>query len=830
MRGQAVLEFVNREEELKYVRNCLIESVESPALIIIRAPSGYGKSSLTDQLDRFDSLSGKPFCVVDPYLRGKKAGISTYDGFFIQRIAESLDSGVGNRQCNWPTLSEYLKQHRKKTLSAKKKDDLVSELPSLKHAYKIIYDYASRAFSFGKFSPEKLLLSDESDAITICSSYVDFVLKNYVVILIVREVQHIDLHSLKVLLLACEKHPGPDVIIEYTNDNEEFEPEHHKLILHALERRPRADLLDLIQLEQPHLEYLIKRNVNSNFNLTSDYYLSWDGNLRSIIELKFKVGIGQPLLNGKLIGNTLSNLVDTVIDHISGLASIEKTILAITVANVEAIESTTLSAVISSLNQFERESEIIRALDALENKHAFIRRKSGAISIENDTIAQAVSDAPSIKGLIAIAERGLRDHYALMLGQNADSSVFFNSVRQYFSLCVRTRDIAGLMWATKHLSKEVEKSQDQSIYVDAVSAAIEDAPELYTEQHAELIEWAAELAYSTGDWHRVSLLLKLTDKTSHYSQTMLACALQEIGEHDEALNISRAIKLNSSSSTEAILASILVEVLVIGGRGEHEKARMLLNEATSNSKFLFSPLIGYAYRFYEIVDNLEFSLKNLQKSINWFAKHSYYKSMAYSQLPASMLLARKGKIGQARKLIDQATQTLAGEVKDQHLILNNSSAVELLSTKPNFNSCIYMLNQALKYARDDFSELTILVNLSLSYVGNGDFAEAEVCSDKCIQILGQHDFVDTSIYWPTCYNVSVVYKKCGKLEKSQDALEFPFKNAPKRKDDSQYWDYRFGICDSYPSSHSFLIKKEWHPQYLSHWLIDLEGLFELKAK
>ena len=60
----------------------------------------------------------------------------------------------------------------------------------------------ARAFAFGRYAPEKLLISDASDAIAIYSDYAEYCLKKYALTIVLREVQHIDLYSLKTLLLT----------------------------------------------------------------------------------------------------------------------------------------------------------------------------------------------------------------------------------------------------------------------------------------------------------------------------------------------------------------------------------------------------------------------------------------------------------------------------------------------------------------------------------------------------------------------------------------------------------------------------------------------------
>ena len=84
------IEFVNREDELRFLEEKLATCTSSPARIIVRSPTGFGKSSLTDQLCA-SSPKQREFCMVDPDIRGGGDLGSIHAGYFLQRIAEALD-------------------------------------------------------------------------------------------------------------------------------------------------------------------------------------------------------------------------------------------------------------------------------------------------------------------------------------------------------------------------------------------------------------------------------------------------------------------------------------------------------------------------------------------------------------------------------------------------------------------------------------------------------------------------------------------------------------------------------------------------------------------
>ena len=822
------LTFVNRGAELAFLNACLHRSESVPALIIIRSPPGFGKSRLTDELNNRCDVLGLTFCIVDPSIRARIGTARLYDGFFLQRCAAELSAMAEAGKAKWPTLSMFLKARRWTTVREKKRTDAILELPSYGLVYRLVLDYSARFFGFGRFSPAQLLSSDQSEAVRLCSEFVEHILTTNSIGLIVREVQHSDLDSLRTLLRINQLASGPDLILEYTCGVEEFEPEHQKLFLRAAEMHKNFHILELVRLDPEHLEYLIRHNVKSDFDLTSDFYLSWNGNLRSIIELRYQIGIGQKITSAAQIGNVLGNLARTIERHIGDLPQLEKLILATSIAHIEAIDRWTLVQTINSIAPRTASKDFNNALMELIDRHGFLAQSGGTFRIQNETVALSLGGASLIRPLVALAEKALREHYTRLIDKAEYGSVGISAaVRQLFRLCARTKDAAGLVRATEALSAEVKRSQDQSIYVDVVADAIEADPGLYAKDYDQLVIWAASLAYDVCDWGRAASLLEIKIEQDAFSRAMRACALQEIGRHDEALSLASDINVHAINSNERLTAG-LIEAIIIGCRGQQAAARMKLNNLIEDPKNRNSPLVGYAYRFFEVVAEVGESVVMLRESVDWFERFGFAKSKAYSQLPAAVLMARSGNIEAARSLIFEAERALANEIRDQHMILNNRAAIDLLEDMPDFGACKELLSTALRYARDDYSELTILTNLGLTYWGLMEIDAAVDCVDKAIAILKHHDFAEEDIYWPVCFNAGQILSAAGLVDRRNEVLRFPQEHGHPVTINRRYWAYRYGEIADIDDQFRFLASRPRHPLYLSHWLIDLDGLNLLK--
>jgi len=716
-----------------------------------------------------------------------------HDGFFIQRCAEQLSALAEGDSVRWPKFEDFLQARAWRTVKEKKAADFAAELPSLKSAYNILLDYASRTFSFGRFSPKKLLSSDSHDAVKICNDYAQFILKSNKIILIVREVQHCDLHSLRTFLSLSEYSPRLHLILEYTSLSGIFDAPHQKIFLRFMEAKENFCILDLVQLEFGHLNYLIQNTVSSDFALTTEAYLSWNGNLRSIIEMKFQVMIAQTITKASQLDSLLGGLTKSIDSHLTSLSSLEKFVLAICFTHVEAISEWMIASTVSLLSPLTTPKLLKQALADLTRQHGFLAEREGNYRIHDETIADTLDGLLSFRSLIALAEKALRERYKALVSDSSSSGIAIGSaIRQVFRLCARTKDVVGLSQAVDILSKEIKRAHDQSIYVEMVATAIAADPALFANDQGDLVMWAASMAYDIGDWERAESLVAMLPSPNMVCLAMRACALQEIGRHDEALVIAQNFRSGALDDDER-LAADLIEAIIVGCRGDQEAARERLNAIVGDPKHSNSPLLGYAHRFFEVVEEYSGCIEHLYHSIAHFERFGLKKSKAYSQAATAVLIARSGEIPAARTMITEAVQILAEDVQDRHLLLNNLAAVDLLSDLPDFSSCRNLLIDALRYVRDDYSEVTVLSNLALAYWGDKDWKLALDCVNRILSILDHHDFADIEIYWPLCFNAGKILLDAGRMEDSQKVLQIPQERGRPVSANQSYWAYAMAI-------------------------------------
>ncbi len=817
--------FLNRERELGFLLKSLPPKSQESSLVIIRAPSGFGKSTLTNQLLHRQLVPN--FAVIDPDIRQKTGGLRVYDGFFIQRCAQDLSAH--SKGHSYIGFRRFLSYRKWKTAKEKSHVDFVRKYPSFSNLYEHTISYVDRIFGKRDFSVEKLLSSDTQNAVTICREYVEFVCRDDPVLLIIREAQHIDHESLRFFLQKNRELPHQFLIMEYTSSTGHFDSDHQKILLREISDHPNAHLLDLARLEPRHLETLLRTYAKDDLTLTSDYYLKWDGNLRSVIEIKLQTGIARQIRNSADIQHSLADLQGQLKRHLDALTRCEQLILAIVFAHIEAIAKHTLIVIISGIDQFSTAIEIDASLIALIDIHHFLELNQDALRLQNEDIASAIEQTSSLAGLVSLANNELRNYYLGIVDDNNYAVAAMPlAVRQSLRLCAKTGDTTALLRIVVGLSDIVRKVNDQTVYVDAIAEAVSGKQNLFRSEQETLVDWAAELAYDIGDYKRAATLLRGLSNPNLYQSALLACCTQELGEHEFALAILNKHRSSSKEITTQLLFD-LIEMTTARDMGDEKRAKNILESIFENARYKDSPAYGYALRFSEMLMDFTQCIPFVIESAHWFRRYKLTNSEAYSRLSGAMLLARAGRTGDALEFIERATDLLKGAIRDPYLILNNRAAVTMLLAKPDFEQCVAWLTTGIRLCRNDFSDVVLLNNLAIAKSQLGAISEAIDCIERMLTILKDPTFGDRDIFWGASFNAMQIFKHGGQIERAEEMKLLP-KSMIRTQVYPSYWEYRFGFRSDIDDKYDYLLNFQYHPLYLSHWLIDLEGLKLLKQE
>ena len=820
------INFVNRVTELDTLRNRIPPFIKKNTLTFLLSPSGFGKSTLTDRLIETVTINGPTCVVVDPAIRSKGRSDRIYSWLFVQRAAESTAVRKKEGRREFRTFSEFLRRTKYSRINWKHVYENLKEALSLTKIFKSIIELSENLIKKGRYNPEAILQDDSPFATQLAQDYVRALSSYRPTLFIVRECQNIDLESLRFFLTLGQGTSDIAVIFEYTTSDNRFSPDHEKIIFDTVSAEDSLVIFDLLRLNIEEFRLLLQKYALADKTIEAAAELAWDGNLRIIKEIKYRLMLGRsieashPLL-----------LSATIKQNLELLPKRRRLILAIIASHVEAIGFDTLLTVLKRIDPELTTEDIKLDLKELATKERYIHA-TGHIALADEDLLEALNTSLVMKPMLRLAETNLRDFYLDIVKGNVFASVPLQSaLRQAIALCARTGDIVALRGLVKTLDSTIQQAHDQTLYVNIVAWAVLSHEDLSDFERRELVEWGAAAAYEVGDYPTVISLLETLPEAGSYETALLACCYGEVNRHEEAVALARLLRTKTNNAhSEIALAGKLIECANLFALGRKQEAARLHTRLQSDAGFSASPLFGYVLRYTEIIKDFPECTSDVLQSADKFRTGGFRKSAAYSQLAGAIHLAYSGKVAEARQLIANAETELLSHVRDRQIILNNAVVVELLSSQPDIAGCISKLNSALFTVRDDFSRLALQNNRLICFWLSGDLAQAVHCAEVIERILAAPGFGNRDIFWTVCFNVWSFFREIGNKEMAERFRSITLTLDLNDSCYPDYWKARFGLASKAGSDFDFMMRFKYHPEYLSHWVIDLEGLSVLKAK
>lgn len=819
---------VNRREELARLLSLVPPQKQTGSFVILTAPSGYGKTRLTTHLLELLREEGMQVLAVEPQVRAKAAAQSVYQGFFIQRCAEALDGMVIESGSPLLRFDDFLKSDRLRRARATDWRGALRKVPSIKTAYEFGLELIDRVFNTGDHSSRGLLTNDSREAVDTCARYMRQLEGVAPLIMVVREAQHIDSTSLQLLSEIFHPGAGRAVILEYTQD---AKGTLNPLFDDFIEAAPLHDIdwlriIKLVQLTKPHLEELLRLTIPGSGTISGEYYLHWDGNVRVIRQLRFSVSMEDRATLPQL-SDVKAGVIQEYQRQIALQSSTARMILCLVFSHDEAMPASLLPLLLERLNTLVTKIAFDVDIDALLEAELVIRHEGDAFGIDNEDVAEAVRTLPTLAGGLLLAKGCLRDHYrqVVLAADNTAHNVSL-ALRQALRLSVELGDVTTMEAMVEQLSNTVTTNMDQSWYVTQIVAAVNGNAHLFADQRDRLVVWAAELAFEVADFKKARDLLRQLSTRSVFSDVLLCACLVETGDHAEAARTADILKM--SVDADECFAGELIELILLRCTGRIKEARELWDRLEQRPGTHGRRLYGYLLRFKELVVDFPSCIDALRASVEWFADRGLASSAAYSELTLASHVARTGDMERATESIATARSLLALTARDQHIVLNNDAAVNLLSDEPSPAQCCEWLIRAVPCAGDDYSALVLYTNLSIAAALAGRQELAGEAVERALRIAETPKFAERNVFWGVIFNLRYVNSLLAlghraELDLMAAALE------PHALQD-EYWQYRFRRSESAPERFATMLAKPYHPMFLSHWTLDVDGLRTLKPE
>jgi hypothetical protein len=822
----AEIEFRNREQELEHILERLPPRSHQSSITFIRAPSGFGKTRLVDQVLGILGANGPRLLVVEPEVRARSGSNRIYAWYFVQRAAAAVPRAEHSSRTGF---EQFLRKRGVQRINWRGLYETAKESYSVSKLIKLAIDLGENLFGRNRYHPNALLKDESSYATTLARDYVETVARLGPALFVVREAHLIDLESFRFFLNLHRNVEQVFFIFEYTADFE-FLSEHQKIIEGSRSADSEMRIVDLLRLNEKEFLYLLKKYVRDDIEAGTEEFARWNGNLRLVRELKDHVYVERALDAGGRVGVLESDLRVLIHDRIQNLSNLARLCLAAVVCHVEALPEEALVSAACKVEANTTRPMVERAIVELVTGSRYLRAENGRLLISDEDVASVINESSSFARYRALAERSLREVYLDVLAGDRQISIPLPlAFRESVALCLATGDSVASTKLVRTLARGGRRAHDQSMYVSLVADALLRRTTGNVRLTIELGDWAALTAYEVGDYRMCTQLLESMPERDPFHEVLLGFCYGEINRHQEGLQIGYDLSKDKGTPSPLQILGQLILIANLFALGRKAEAALIHSRLRTDSRLFEMAVFGYVLRFTEILYNFPDCTEDVLQSVELFRQHGLSASAAYSLLSGAIQLAYEGQLSRATAHFSEARRFLTGEFRDLHILFNNEAVIELLSSEADFQACAEMLDNAAYSVRDDFYRAVIENNRLICHWMLGRSEDALHSVGLLEDTMRAPGFGNRDVFWTFTYNCWAYLRERGEDQRAGKMLAFLDQVAQEEIDYEEYWRFRFGRGQRPAAKYDHLLSHKFHPEYLSHWLVDVDAVRDARA-
>ncbi len=809
---------INRESEKTLVTG-LIKNRSSGVILIVYAPSGFGKSIFTDNIGAELSEQYITIRVESSAVKNEEKP----EGFLVREISNSLN----NKSLSCNHLLSY-ETYKTKLVGKRTRSNYNSALLKSLRILRPISEIYQRITKTGNFDSSNLISSTVNSEIIELRDYIDFNFKvlendNTSALIIIENIHVCDETSLKFLADIAYDYEKINFIFEYTvrdKSDEAFHLDDIRKIFRACKNRLKET--PLRKLDKSCIANLLELwNVNKEvFRPLLEAYEFTDGNIKKLED--FKMLLNSDLkLSFDYENNELKKIYDNSYVEIFNSLPNDSQFILLTLSSTNVSLHKTLIQELGLIACSEGmfiDSDF--AINTLIKRGGLVKINSTeTISLAHDSLANSFKKIPNYQTRSLVISNMIANLFEQKLAERE-----FSLISKFDCLTILVYQYAyiksaKLLSLLKHykLDHFLEKSPSTGriFLAKAKDLIIDQGLLLKGSKLYELLNVYYELdMFSLG----YEICLKYHENNIK-SLIFESAFLNRLNKHSECISLCRMTLSNDSiaKNLDQILKLKILQIVSFRSLNNLEEMRNVFTEVNSKIN-LYRDTNAYAQflRNSEIVLPIQESIRNLEQALSYYVETGNYIDAGKVNLSLSMQYGRLGKLASAEENINLARKRLVNRNVDYCMVLNNEAVIE--SYKKEYENAERILVIARNHAYSDFDKVVITYNLINVYAELNQKDKIAHYIPYIMSLISnfpheRNHSLDQSVY----FNLSVIYSEIlNDYDKAsnctQKALEL---SLPK----NSYWKARFNIsgnkCSDYRLSHRL------HYGFLSHWAINL---------
>jgi len=800
------MEYIDRLAETEIINN-IYSTLNESSLLIMFSKTGTGKSSLSHKFT--DSLKPDTNTDVIYVITNQINSDFSSQGFYQMEVFKWVYKYFKNDdEFSFENFIFKNKRYKKyiisKILSESQSQDSLKSLVLKVFGVNIL----KRIFKIDEFDYETLFEDYSKQTSRITKEYIEFILENRKLVLVVDNIQNIDDLSLDMLLdwLSVYRENKHFFIFEYTIDDTRENIikmreriNNYNLKLHFFELN-NMDFENAITAASIRAQDNDRINVAIEKNVAKKYYERVDGNIRSL----------EDFIRGYSHMKSFDSSNSATFEAINSLNNSEALILSIVCLNNSRINKYLLGEL---LNNGEKNININYSLNVLINELDLLVERDDDYYVKHASIVDNWNKASEkhLKKTALIAYSLLKNHYNKLF----DNSLKNNNLNTYLLLIelylkYEPDKLYYLLNNFNTIMRDFLSPYQLEEYIVALDKELEGRELEYTDFYYKLINICLDVKlFDLAD----KLLQKLFDHNNIKKYIFYKCNIF-IQKEDHASNIEFINRILDDISDEYFILYLKL-FLMVSYRSVNDMSMVrAINEEIKRyiDKYNNTLFFGFYLRLSEIRKSRNDAIYDVEESIKHFKKFNTKIQIAKSQVALSFLYAVTGRISDAIIESDKAEKIIVKNFSNRQIFFNNKAAIYLLNGNTG-GEILSMLKTAEEFAIGTFDKLAIFNNILVYSIETKDSRNAKIYASKILSIIRNEK--DKHLLSILYFNLHLYYETIDDYVHSDEYLTKSYS----LKEYCKSLNARLtGI--TIDDGTQILISKPWHVCFLDYWDVD----------
>lgn len=801
------MEYVDRTIELEKI-NKFYKNLNESSLLLMFSKTGIGKSSLSHKFT--DSIKSNNnidviYVITNPINNDFSSQGSYQKEIFkwvYRHFKDNSEYSFENYIFSNKTYKKYIIS---KIISESQSQDSLKSLILKVFGVNIL----KRIFKIDEFDYELLFEDYSKQTNKIAKEYIEYILKNRKLILVIDNIQNIDSFSLDIILdwISAYKRNKHLIIFEYTVEDSRDN------IIKMRERICNYDVnfyfLELNNMDADNAIEAAKMhafddNVDikiKNSEVKNYYKKKADGNIRSLEDFI-----------RTYIHNKSCNCISysATYESISSLDNNAALILSLVCLNGSKINKYLLSELLKNYNDY---ININNSLDVLINEFDLLVERDNEYYIKHASIFDSWNEASNEKlnKITLIAYSLLTKQYNKLL----DNKLNNDNLNNYLLLVklyskYEPYKLYKLFDNFNELMKDFLSPQQLDEYINLIDNELSESALNYIDFYYKLIDICLDAKlFELAN----QLLQRVYEQKTIKKYIFYSCNIF-IQKEDHISNIEFINKIVNNFDDEYFILYLKLFLMVsYRSINNTDMVKIIDNEIKKCiDNYKNSLFFGFYLRLSEIRKNRSESIFDVEESIRQFKKSNLKIQVSKSQVALSFLYAITGRTHEAIIESDKAEKIIVKDFSNRHIFYNNKAAIYLLDGNTG-EEILSILKEAEKYAVGTFDKLAIYNNILVHSIETKNFRNARIYSSKILSNIKNEP--DKHILSILNYNLHLYFEMINDYVRSEKYLTKSYslkeycKSLNARLTNSELDD-----------GTKILISKPWHVCFLDYWNID----------